>query len=75
MKEHNQDIVDEVLGSMYRHRTLSTLFDSGSSEWKETTIDKKLEILKKLLASNKAHFQGRQRDVKMDFSPLYEMMD
>ena len=54
MKEHYQDIVDEVFGSMYQHRTLRTVFDPNSSEWDETTIDKKLEILKKILASNKA---------------------
>ena len=54
MTKHYQDIVDEVFGSMYRHRTLRTLFDPNSSEWDETTIDKKLEILKKLLHSNKA---------------------
>lgn len=53
MKEHYQDIVDEVFGSMYRHRTLRTLFDPNSSEWGDTTIDNKLEILKKLLDSNK----------------------
>jgi len=53
MKEHYQDIVDEVFGSMYKHRTLRTLFDPNSSEWDETTVEKKLEILKKLLASDK----------------------
>lgn len=53
MKEHYQDIVDEVFGSMYRHRTLRTLIDPNSSEWDETTFEKKLEILKKLLASSK----------------------
>ena len=53
MKKHYQDIVDEVYGSMYSHRTLRTLFDPNSSEWGETTIVKKLEILKKLLHSNK----------------------
>ncbi len=53
MKKHYQDIVDEVFGSMYRHRTLRTLFDPDSSEWSDTTIDKKLDILKKLLDSNK----------------------
>lgn len=54
MTKHYQDIVDEVFGSMYRHRTLRTLFDPSSSEWDDTTIDKKLEILKTLLGSNKA---------------------
>ena len=54
MTKHYQDIVDEVFGSTYRHRTLRTLFDPNSFEWSETTIDKKLEILKILLHSNKA---------------------
>jgi len=53
MKKHYQDIVDEVFGSMCRHRTLRTLFDPNSSEWDETTVENKIEILKKLLASNK----------------------
>lgn len=53
MAKHYQDIVDEVFGSMYKHRTLRTIFDPNSSEWDDTTIDKKLEILKKLLNSNK----------------------
>ncbi|MBS1762294.1 MAG: hypothetical protein JSR00_05430 [Bacteroidetes bacterium] len=45
MKEHYQDIVDEVFGSMYKHRTLRTLFDPNSSEWDETTVEKLDEIL------------------------------
>jgi len=53
MTKHYQDIVDEVFGSIYRHRTLRTLFDPNSSEWNDTTIDKKLEILRKLLDSGK----------------------
>ena len=48
MKEHYQDIVDEVFGSMYKHRTLRTLFDPNSSEYNQTTMDKKLEILNKI---------------------------
>ena len=54
MTKHYQEIVDEVFGSLYKHRTLRTLFDPNSAEWDETTIDKKLEILKKLLHSDKA---------------------
>ena len=46
MKKHYQEIVDEIFGSLYRHRTLRTLFDPNSSEWSDTTIEKKLEILK-----------------------------
>jgi len=53
MTNHYQEIVDEVFGSMYRHRTLRTLFDPNSSEWNDTTTNKKLKILKKLLDSGK----------------------
>lgn len=49
MAKHYQEIVDNVFGSMYRHRTLRTLFDPSSTEWEETTIEKKIEILKQLL--------------------------
>lgn len=51
--KHYQEIVDEVFGSFYKHRSLRILFDPGSSEWNETTVEKKLEILKKILASYK----------------------
>ena len=52
MAKHYQEIVDEVFGSMYKHRTLRTLFDPGSTEWDETTIEKKIEILKRLLETS-----------------------
>ena len=53
MKKHYQEIVDEVFGSFYINRTLRTLFDPSSSEWNDTTLNEKVEILKTLLASNK----------------------
>ena len=39
MDKHYQEIVDEVFGSYYPHRTLRTLFDLHSSEWNETTVE------------------------------------
>lgn len=51
MKTHYQDIVDKVFGTMYKHRTLRTLFDPHSTEWDHTTIDEKIGILKQLLGS------------------------
>jgi len=43
------EIVDTALGhSMSKHRTLRTCLDPGSSEWSETTMPEKLEILKKV---------------------------
>ena len=53
MKKHYQEIVDEVFGSFYKNRTLRTLFDPYSSEWNDSTLNEKIEILKTLLASNK----------------------
>lgn len=53
MAKHYQDIVDEVFGHNFRHRTLRTLFDPMGSEWRDTSMDQKVHILKKLLASNK----------------------
>lgn len=44
-----QDIVSEQFGENYKHRTLRTVFDCYSEEWKETTIDEKLRILRTLL--------------------------
>ena len=51
MGKHYQEIVDEIFGSYYQHRTLRTLFDPYSHEWNDTTIEKKLIILKKILDS------------------------
>ena len=53
MKKHYQEIVDEIFGDYFKHRTLRTLFDPNSSEWNDTTVEKKLEILKTILDSGK----------------------
>ena len=45
------DIVDKAMGhEMYKHRTLRTCLDPGSSEWYDTTMEDKIEILKKVSA-------------------------
>lgn len=36
----------------WNHRTLRTFFDPFSSEWRETTRERKLEVLEKLVASD-----------------------
>jgi len=45
---HYQDKLDNIFckGRIWNHRTLRTVFDPYSSEWQDTTIDKKIEILK-----------------------------
>lgn len=44
---HYQQELDKIFGkgSLWKHRTLRTLFDPNSSEYNLTTMDKKLEIL------------------------------
>jgi len=44
---HYQEKIDKIFGkgSLWKHRTLRTLFDPYSSEYDQTTMDKKLEIL------------------------------
>ena len=45
---HYQQKIDKIFGKgdLWKHRTLRTLFDSNSSEYNHTTMEKKLEILK-----------------------------
>lgn len=44
---HYQQKLDKIFGkgSLWKHRTLRTLFDPNSSEYNQTPMDKKLEIL------------------------------
>ena len=53
MKEkHYTELVDEAVGfNMYIHRTLRTCLDPASHEWTETNLQKKMEILKKVVSS------------------------
>jgi len=53
MDKNYQEIIDELFGSYYKHRTLRTVFDPYSSEWNDTTIDEKIKILKTIIDSNK----------------------
>ena len=38
-------------GRLWKHRTLRTIFDPPSTEWSYTSIEKKIEILKKISES------------------------
>jgi hypothetical protein len=48
---HYQEKIDKIFdkGGLWKHRTLRTLFDPYSSEYEQTTMDKKVEILKTIL--------------------------
>ena len=48
-----QSLADQLFagGETWKHRTLRTLFDMGSQEWKETTKSEKIEILQKIAHS------------------------
>lgn len=56
MSKHYQEIVDEIFGRNFQHRTLRTIFDPFSTEWEQTSIDRKVEILRKILNSEKISF-------------------
>ena len=45
---HYQQKLDKIFGkgSLWKHRTLRTLFDPLSSEYHQTTMEKKIEILR-----------------------------
>ncbi len=38
-------------GALWNHRTFRTIFDPFSSEWSDTTFNKKIEILEKVVAA------------------------
>jgi 2-oxoglutarate dehydrogenase complex dehydrogenase (E1) component-like enzyme len=62
-----QTLVDELFGSNYRHRTLRTVFDPYSTEWTETSIDEKVNILKKILSSKRTTLQ----DLILSYKKFY----
>lgn len=51
---HYQEKLDQIFdkGSLWKHRTLRTLFDPYSSEYDKTTMDKKVEILQIIVNDN-----------------------
>ena len=44
-----EEILDVALGAHSPHRSLRTIFDPSSNEWNRTTIDKKLDMLQRIL--------------------------
>ena len=47
------EMVDKAMGHhMYSHRTLRTCLDPGSSEWNDTDLETKINILKKVSDTN-----------------------
>ena len=62
---HYQEKIDNIFGkgSMWKHRTLRTLFDLYSSEYEQTTMDKKVEILKTVI-ENKICLTGLIQEYK-----------
>ena len=51
---HYQQKIDKIFGkgSLWKHRTLRTLFDPNSSEYNQTTMEKKLVILQTIKDNN-----------------------
>jgi hypothetical protein len=50
-KQHYHYRMDKIMGFMYKHRTLRTIFDYASTEWTQTSTDKKLMLLEILMDS------------------------
>jgi hypothetical protein len=51
-EERMDDLFGE--GSMWRHRTLRTLFDPYSQEWKGTDFGQKIQMLKTITSSGES---------------------
>ncbi len=54
--KHYTEVVDQLFGTGFAHRSLRTLFDPGSSEWHATSMEQKLAILRKIVASDEIPF-------------------
>lgn len=72
MKEkHYTELVDEAVGfNMYTHRTLRTCLDPASHEWTETDMQKKVDILKKVLAKG-----NNLQDIILEYKSFYKDMN
>lgn len=66
---HYQQKIDKIFakGNLWKHRTLRTLFDPYSSEYEQTTIEKKLEILK-TIRENKIDLNEIIEEYKMFYT-------
>ena len=55
-------------GTLWQHRTLRTILDPYSEEWKHTELEEKIEILKKIVNSGEnleklvSNFKDRYED-------------
>ncbi len=49
--EHLHDRMDKLFaeGALWNHRTLRTIFDPYGEEWRETNMNRKIEILKNII--------------------------
>lgn len=78
--KHLHERMDEIFTEEYpwKHRTLRTLFDPVSAEWNQTTIEEKIDILRKILSTGeklssigiqyKRYYQNKNRnDIANDF--------
>jgi hypothetical protein len=51
LENHYSYRIDKIFGHYWKHRTLRTIFDPWSHEYSETTIDQKIDYLKKIINS------------------------
>lgn len=63
---HYQEKLDNIFnnGNLWKHRTLRTIFDPYSSEYNDTNIDKKIEILN-IIKNNNINLSKLIQEYKM----------
>ena len=81
MEEENyyENRLDKIFakGSLWKHRTFRTIFDPPSSEWRHTSLQKKIEILERVVESGEnlrklirdykqRYFEQGRRDIAME---------
>jgi len=67
-QKHYTELVDEAVGfNMYSHRTLRTCLDPASHEWTETDMQKKIDILKKVIAKG-----NDLQDIILEYKYFYK---
>ena len=52
MSSDYEEIIDGIFcpnGGLYNHRTLRTVFDEGSSEWDQTSMIEKINIISTII--------------------------
>jgi len=72
MEDYNYSkLVDKALGNSYsKHRTLRSCLDPGSQEWSETSMEDRVEVLKKVIRAG-----NNLQKIFFDYKVTYKEMN